>query len=78
MPVAIGEDVEQALQAGMGRDEIARAAFEELAPLGGHRGGILEVVLEQQPRITGVQRVDVMRAHTTCSTSGATSTAAAR
>ena len=47
-------------------DELAVAALEELAPLGRDRIGVLEVVLEQEPGVAGVQPVDVLRAHRLC------------
>ena len=57
------ELLEQPQQTRMGGDEVAVAALEELAPLGRHRVRILEVVLEQQPRVSRVRPVDVVRAH---------------
>ena len=44
-------------------DEGAVAALEELAPLGRDPVRVLEVVLEQQPRVAGVQPVDVVPGH---------------
>ena len=61
--VAALERLEQAEQAGMGGDELAVAALEELAPLLRDRVGILEVVLEQEPGVARVQAVDVVRTH---------------
>ena len=43
----------------MGCDDVAVAAFEELAPLGWDRIWVLEVLLEQVTREAGVQAVDV-------------------
>ena len=57
------ERLQQAQQSRMRRDELAVAAFEQLAPLGRHRIRVLEVVLEQQARVAGVQPVDVVPAH---------------
>ncbi len=52
----------------MGGDQLARAALEEFAPLGGHGVGILEVVLEQEPGVARVQAVDIVCAHSVCCT----------
>ena len=57
------ERLQQAQQPRMGRYELAVTAFEQLAPLGRHRIWVLEVVLEQQARVAGVQPVDVVAAH---------------
>jgi hypothetical protein len=62
-PVRALERLQQAEQAGMRLDELAVAALEERAPLGRDRVGILEVVLEQQPGVAGVEPVDVVHAH---------------
>ena len=66
MAVAALERLEQAQQARVGRDELAVAALEQLAPLGRDRVGILEVVLEQVAGVAGVQAVDVVRTHRLC------------
>ena len=58
MPVAALERLEQAQQAGMRGNERAVAALEELPPLLGDRVGVLEVVLEHEPGVAGVQAVD--------------------
>jgi hypothetical protein len=57
MPVL--EPLEQARKAGVRRDDIAATTFEELPPFGRDRIRVLEVVLEQIARETGVQPVDV-------------------
>ena len=57
------ERLQQPQQSRMRRDELAVAALEQLAPLGRHRIGVLEVVLEQQSSVAGVQPVDVVAAH---------------
>ena len=64
------ERLEQPEQAGMRCDEVAVAALEQLPPLGGNGVRILQVVLEQQPGVAGVQSVDVVRAHRQCCSSG--------
>ena len=66
VPVAALERLQQPQQARVRRDELAVAALEELAPLGGDRVGVLEVVLEQEPGVAGVQAVDVVRTHRLC------------
>ena len=48
---------------------VARAALEERPPLRRDRLGVLEVLLEQRARVAGVQAVDVMHAHSLCSSS---------
>ena len=55
--------LEQPRDPGMGRDELGIAALEERAPLGRHRLGVLEVLVEQGARVAGIQAVDVLRAH---------------
>ena len=69
---------------GVRRDELGITALEERAPLGRHRLGVLEVLVEQGTRVAGIQAVDVMRAHpcvvpgalrNPCSGSGRPSTA---
>ena len=62
------ERLEQAEQARMRGDERAVAALEQLAPLGRHRVRVLEVVLEQEPGVPGVEPVDVVLAHRRCCT----------
>ena len=57
------ELLEQPQQPRMRRDEVAVAALEQLAPLGRNRVRVLEIVLEQQPRVSGVRPVDVVPAH---------------
>jgi hypothetical protein len=57
------ERLQQAQESRMRRDELAVAALEQLAPLGRHCIRILEVVLEQEARVAGVQPVDVVPAH---------------
>ena len=59
MAVSVPEQLEQARESGMGRDDLAGAALEDAAPLRGNGVGILEVLLEQILRIAGVQTVDV-------------------
>ena len=66
VPVAALERLQQPQQTGVRRDELAVAALEELTPLGRDRVGILEVVLEQQTGVAGVQAVDVVRTHRLC------------
>ena len=39
------------------------AAFEERAPLGGNGFGVLEVLVEEQTRVTGIEAVDVMHGY---------------
>ena len=63
------QQLEQAREPGVGRDELARAALEERAPLGWHRFGVLQVLLEQRPRVAGVEAIDVVHAHGLCCTS---------
>jgi hypothetical protein len=60
------ERLEQPQQARVRGDELAVAALEELTPLSGDRVGILEVVLEQETGVAGVQTVDVVRTHRLC------------
>src|SRR5262249_34205854 len=48
------------------------AALEKCAPLGRHRLGILEVLVEKQPGVAGVQTVDVLHHQSECSVSTAT------
>jgi nickel-dependent lactate racemase len=64
--VAALEGLQEPQQARVRGDELAVAALEELTPLGGDRIGILEVVLEQETGVAGVQAVDVVRAHRLC------------
>ena len=49
--VLLAQRLEQPGQAGMLRDQLAVAALEERPPLGGHRLGVLEVLLEDAPRV---------------------------
>ncbi len=54
------EAVEQQGEAGLDRDElVAVAALEDRAPLVGDRGGIVEVLLEDERRVARVQSVYV-------------------
>src|SRR6266542_714620 len=69
VPVLL-EELDQPCQAWMGRHELARAAFEEGAPLGRDRLRILEVLLEQGARVARVQAVYFVHAHTLCCTTG--------
>jgi hypothetical protein len=46
------------------RDQLAVAALEERPPLGGHCLGILEVLLEDTARVTGVESVDLVHVTT--------------
>lgn len=57
--MAVPGRLQQACETGMGRDNVAVAALEELAPLARDRFGILEVLLEQVAREARVQAVDV-------------------
>ena len=66
MPVASVERLQQPQQAWVRRNELAVAALEELTPFSRDRVGILEVVLEQQTGVAGVQAVDVVRTHRLC------------
>ena len=63
VPVAAIERRQQPEQTGMRSDELAVAALEERAPLGRDSVRILEVLIEQQPGVAGVQAVDVVCAH---------------
>jgi hypothetical protein len=50
----------------MCREEIGRAAtLEELAPLGRHGVRVLEVLVEQEVGVAGVEAVDVACSHRT-------------
>ena len=51
--------LQQTSETGMGRDDVAVAALEELTPLARDRVGVLEVLLEQVAREARVQPVDV-------------------
>jgi hypothetical protein len=53
------ERLEQPREAGQGRDELAVTALEQLAPFRRNRLGVLEVLLEQDPCVSGVDGVDV-------------------
>jgi hypothetical protein len=64
--VTVAEHLNEPLQPGVGGDELAVAALEELTPLGRDGVRVLEVVLEQEPGIARVQPVDVAVAHTMC------------
>ena len=66
------ERLEQAHETGVRRDELAVAALEERAPLSRDRGRILEVILEEQPGVAGVEPVDVVHAHTVFCSNGET------
>jgi hypothetical protein len=67
--MAVARELEQANEAGMGCDDVARPALEQLAPLARDRFGILEVVLEQVACEARVQSVDV---HYVCCSNRAT------
>ena len=54
------EALEQPRETRQRGDERAFSALEELAPFGGHRFGVLEVLLEQRARVARVQRVDIV------------------
>ena len=66
--VAAGE-LEQPLQSWMAGDQLRRAALEQSTPLLRHRIRVLEVVLQQEPGVPGVESVDVVRAHSPCCSS---------
>jgi len=66
--VLLLEQVDEACEAGVGRHELARAAFEERAPLARDRLGIFEVLLEESARVARVQSVDVVHGHRLCCT----------
>ena len=57
--MAVPSRLEQACETGMGRDDVAVAALEQLAPLARDRVRVLEVLLEQVAREARVQAVDV-------------------
>ena len=60
MPVPLAvERLEEAVQARVCRDELARPAFEQVPPFGRHRVRVLQVLLEQVARVARVQAVDV-------------------
>src|SRR5262249_54148798 len=59
--------LQQPQEAGVRRHDLACAALEEVAPLRGDRVGVLEVILEQVARVTGVEAVDV---HYACCSRG--------
>jgi hypothetical protein len=69
VPVASGSvavsrgALEQPGEAGKARHEVAVATLEESAPLRRDCLWILEVFVEEQTRVTGVQAVDVVHGH---------------
>ena len=57
--MAISSSLQQTSETGMGRDDVAVAALEKLAPLARDRVGVFEVLLEQVACEARVQAVDV-------------------
>ena len=61
--VGLAKVLQQPREPGQGLEQVAVAALEERAPLGWDRLGILEVLLEQNPCVTGIDGVDVRHRH---------------
>ena len=57
--MAVPGQLQQAGETGVGRNDVAVAALEELAPLGWDRVRVLEVLLEEIASEARVQAVDV-------------------
>src|SRR5439155_13157431 len=63
LPVArrrLGQALEQSGDAGQPADEVGLTALEERTPLRRHRLGVVEVLVEKQTCVTGVDAVDVV------------------
>ena len=63
------QQLDEPREAWMGRDELARAALEERAPLVRNPVRVLEVLLEQRVGVARVQSVHVVHSHRLCCTS---------
>ena len=63
------QQLDKPSEAGVGRDELARAALEERAPLVRNPVRVLEVLLEQRVGVARVQSVHVVHSHRLCCTS---------
>ena len=64
MSVAVAERLEQALQARMTGEQLGgAAALEQLAPLGRDGVRVLQVLVQQEAGIAGVQAIDVAVCH---------------
>jgi len=61
--VRLAQVLEQAREARQRFDQVAVAALEERPPLGRDRLGILEVLLEQDSCVAGVDCIDVTHRH---------------
>src|SRR5690348_3061924 len=59
MPVRVAQALQQARETGQRLDQIAVAALEQRPPLGRDRLGVLEVLLEQDSCVAGVDSVYV-------------------
>ncbi len=59
---SVAERLEQPLQSGIRGEKVVGRAFEQRAPLARDRLRVLEVVLEQDGRVAGVEPVDVHHA----------------
>ena len=53
------QELDEPRNAGMLREQVAIAALEQRAPLGGHALWVLEVFVEKRARITSVESVDL-------------------
>ena len=58
-----GRELEQAREAGLPLQEQLRLALEEVAPFLRHSAGVVEVLLEEQSGVPGVQPVNVGTIH---------------
>ena len=67
--MAVSCRLQEACEAGMGRDDLAVAALEEQSPFARDRLWILEILLEEVARVARVQAVDVSH-YVLCSNEG--------